>query len=181
NVEGVQTEVKGMLRNLALLLPPIGVDEVAVDTTYTVAQLQSAYNYFFVLNDGSYGVHNTKYAVGLLNYSIGTLTGVEPLGETIPVEYSLEQNYPNPFNPSTEIRFSLPTGGSVKLDIYAITGQKIRTLIDGRYAAGSYKATWDGTNDAGSHVASGIYMYRIEAKGEPSGGFSLARKMVLVK
>lgn len=180
-VEGVQTEVKGMLKNLAMLLPPIGVDEVVVDTTYTVSQLQTAYNYFFVHDDGSYGVHNLKYAVGLLNYSIGTLTGVEPLGETIPVEYSLEQNYPNPFNPSTEIRFSIPTTGTVRLEIYAITGQKIKTLIDGRYAAGSYKVTWDGTNDAGSHVASGIYMYRIEAKREPSGGFTLARKMVLVK
>lgn len=184
-VEGVQSEVKGMMTNLALLLPPVGVDEVVVDSSWigtaSVSQFQAAYNYFFVLNDGSFGVHNTKFAVGLLQRSIGVLTGVEPVGETVPEVYALEQNYPNPFNPSTEIRFSLPTAGTTKLEIYAVSGQKVRTLVDGRYSAGTYKVTWDGTNDVGSPVASGIYVYRMEAKGEPSGGFTMMKKMILLK
>lgn len=184
-VEGVQSEVKGMMTNLALLLPPVGVDEVVVDSSWvgtaSVSQFQAAYNYFFVLNDGSFGVHNTKFAVGLLQRSIGILTGVEPVGETVPEVYALEQNYPNPFNPSTEIRFSLRTAGTTKLEIYAVSGQRVRTLVDGRFSAGTYKVTWDGTNEVGSPVASGIYVYRIEAKGEPSGEFTMTKKMILLK
>lgn len=181
-VEGVQSEIHGMLTTLALLLPPIGVDEVEVDTTFTVTQLQTAYNYFFVEEDGSFGVHNAKYAFGLLEYTIGVLTGVEPVDEeTIPLTYALNQNYPNPFNPSTEIRFSLPTTSWAKIEIYSVSGRKVATLAEGRYAPGTYKVKWNGTNDAGNPAASGMYMYRIEARGEPSGGFTMTKKMVLLK
>jgi hypothetical protein len=76
-IEGVQTEVKGLLNKLALLLPPVGVakDIIAIDKNWTRPQLKAGYNYLFVLEDGSYGVHNRAYAVGLLKASIADLTG----------------------------------------------------------------------------------------------------------
>jgi predicted CXXCH cytochrome family protein len=175
-IEGVQSEVKGMLTNLALLLPPVGVDDVVVDTTYTVSQLQSAYNYLFVLEDKSSGVHNTKYAVNLLRYSIGVITGVEPVDETIPFAYALEQNYPNPFNPATTIDYSIPEKEFVRLEVYDILGRRVRTLVNEDHAPGNYVARWDGTDQNGLAVSSGIYLYKIQA-----GSFAMTKKMMLLK
>ncbi|MBM3279529.1 MAG: T9SS type A sorting domain-containing protein [Candidatus Handelsmanbacteria bacterium] len=96
--------------------------------------------------------------------------------QPLPLAAALHQNYPNPFNPSTEIRFDLPTARDVKLTIYNQAGQAIRTLVDRRMKAGAYALKWDGTNNAGWGVASGVYFYSIEA-----GDFSQIRKMTLVK
>jgi hypothetical protein len=76
-VDGVQTEVKHLLSNLAYLLPPVGTPKQALNitTNWTKPQLKAAYNYQYVLEDGSYGVHNLSWAVGLLKASIGDLTG----------------------------------------------------------------------------------------------------------
>jgi hypothetical protein len=74
NVEGVQTEVKGLMDELARLLPPLGSTTVTISSGYTKQQLRAAFNYMFVLEDGSYGVHNTSYAVGLLKASIADIT-----------------------------------------------------------------------------------------------------------
>lgn len=73
-VQGVQTEVKGLLQQVALLLPPVGSTNVASGVKYTAPQLRALFNYKFVLEDGSYGVHNTAYAVGLLKASLADLT-----------------------------------------------------------------------------------------------------------
>ncbi|MCC7262525.1 MAG: T9SS type A sorting domain-containing protein [Candidatus Latescibacteria bacterium] len=96
--------------------------------------------------------------------------------QPLPMVAALHQNYPNPFNPSTEIRFDLPTARDVKLTIYNQLGQSIRTLVDRRMKAGAYALKWDGTDNAGAGVASGVYFYSIEA-----GDFSQIRKMTLVK
>lgn len=96
--------------------------------------------------------------------------------QALPMVAALHQNYPNPFNPSTEIRFELPTARDVKLTIYNQVGQSIRTLVDRRMKAGAYALKWDGTDNAGQGVASGVYFYSIEA-----GDFSQIRKMTLVK
>ncbi len=96
--------------------------------------------------------------------------------QPLPMVAALHQNYPNPFNPSTEIRFELPTAREVKLTIYNQVGQAIRTLVDRRMKAGAYALKWDGTDNAGLGVASGVYFYSIEA-----GDFSQIRKMTLVK
>lgn len=84
-------------------------------------------------------------------------------GETKPDKFQLMQNYPNPFNPNTTIRFQIPAGAMVDLSIYDITGKKIRQLVEGDYAAGSYTVQWDGKNFAGKTVASGVYYYRLRA------------------
>ena len=79
----------------------------------------------------------------------------------LPASVLLFQNYPNPFNPSTTIRFALPIAGNTELLIYNMLGEKVKTLIDRRLAAGSYTLEWDGTNATGDPVASGVYVYRL--------------------
>ncbi len=89
----------------------------------------------------------------------------------------LEQNYPNPFNPATTIAFSIKQAGQVRIDIYNVAGERVRTLVDERRPAGSYTdVRWDGTNDVNQPVASGVYWYRLVA-----GSYTEARKMVLLK
>ena len=94
----------------------------------------------------------------------------------LPTAYALEQNYPNPFNPTTTIRIALPEAGNVTLEIYNMLGQKVRTLISGSMEAGYHQIQWDGANDVGQKVASGIYLYRIQA-----GEFRLIKRMILMK
>ncbi|MBD3342365.1 MAG: T9SS type A sorting domain-containing protein [Candidatus Lokiarchaeota archaeon] len=93
-----------------------------------------------------------------------------------PVEYALEQNYPNPFNPTTTIRFQLPAACKVKLTIFNSLGQIVRTLIHEYKGSGSHESYWDGTDDVGNSVSSGIYLYRLEA-----GKYVKSNKMVMVR
>jgi hypothetical protein len=98
----------------------------------------------------------------------------EPLSP--PAGFDLSQNYPNPFNPETEISFTLPERASVSLVLYNIFGQKVRELIDETLPAGSYKITWDGTDNLGNKLASGVYLCRLSA-----GKNASTSKMVLLK
>ena len=99
------------------------------------------------------------------------------VGET-PVTYRdmLFQNYPNPFNPSTTIEYSLAAAGAVEIAVYGVDGRRIRTLESGLKPPGAYRAVWDGRNDRGAQVATGIYFYRLEA-----GRFAAVKKMLLLK
>ena len=94
----------------------------------------------------------------------------------VPPPFTLRPNYPNPFNPTTEIRFDLSRPGPVRLAVYDLLGREVRTLVDGFRAAGAHAVVWDGRSDAGETVASGVYLYRMEA-----GGFTESRMMVLMK
>ncbi|MBN2226400.1 MAG: T9SS type A sorting domain-containing protein [candidate division Zixibacteria bacterium] len=94
----------------------------------------------------------------------------------LPDNFDLSQNYPNPFNPSTQISFTVPRAMSVSLEVYNVLGKKVATVFDGMADAGRTVVTWDGRNDDGSTVASGIYFYRIKAD-----DFVKTRKMVLMK
>jgi cytoskeletal protein CcmA (bactofilin family) len=94
----------------------------------------------------------------------------------IPAEFELKQNYPNPFNPSTTITFALPKSGDVKLSIYNLKGQLVRTLVSGPVAAGWHKVVWDGRDQEENPVASGIYLYRLATK-----DFTAHKKLVLVR
>jgi len=94
----------------------------------------------------------------------------------LPTVYSLDQNYPNPFNPTTTISFALPKAGKVQLSVFNLLGQEVKTLVSGDLAAGNQSVVWDGTNEHGQSVASGIYFYRIAA-----GDFSQTKKMMMLK
>ncbi|MEJ2636839.1 MAG: FlgD immunoglobulin-like domain containing protein [Calditrichia bacterium] len=94
----------------------------------------------------------------------------------VPKEYMLHPAYPNPFNPSTTISFDLPEEANIILEVYDLTGRRIRSLTNGYYQAGNHQVVWDGTNDRGNPVASGIYIYRLLA-----GEYVQSRKMMLMK
>lgn len=95
----------------------------------------------------------------------------------VPHAFALYQNAPNPFNPTTEIRYDVPAaGGRVTLRIYDAAGRLVRTLVDAAQAAGEKRAAWDGRNNWGHRVATGVYFYRMTAP-----GFSNTRKMVLLQ
>jgi flagellar hook capping protein FlgD len=94
----------------------------------------------------------------------------------LPEGFALSQNYPNPFNPTTKINYSLPSSEHVTLDIYNIQGQKVRTLVNQVEGPGDHTVEWDATTDAGSQVATGIYLYRLTA-----GDQTVTKKMSFLK
>ena len=87
----------------------------------------------------------------------------EAQGAGLPGAFGLAQNYPNPFNSSTVVSFVLPAAGEVELVVYNLSGQRVATLARGHRAAGSYRVTWDGTDEQGRALASGVYVYRLRA------------------
>jgi hypothetical protein len=93
-----------------------------------------------------------------------------------PYVSSLQGNYPNPFNPTTTISFSTAKTGNVTIDVFNIKGQKVRGLVDGVYGVGSHSVIWNGLDDNGASVSSGIYFYRMRA-----GDFTETKKMMLMK
>ena len=97
--------------------------------------------------------------------------------DSLPAAFELEGNFPNPFNPDTVIRFSLPQTEAVRLRVFDSMGRAVAGLVAGTLAAGHYQVFWDGRDDLGRAVASGIYFYRLVS----SEGVVLTRKMVLLK
>jgi len=112
-----------------------------------------------LINEGNLGVN-----IQSTEFSMATL---------LPKDYALSQNYPNPFNAQTVIKYELPKTGKVLLKIYNTLGQEVRTLVDEEKQAGYHSINWDGRNDEGSRVSSGIYIYRIQ-----TGDFVKAKKML---
>ena len=104
------------------------------------------------------------------------ITGVEENQNIFTDKYILSQNYPNPFNPETTISFSIPQNGKVDISIYNIKGQKIKTLADGNLRIGHHKVIWNGKNENGKLVSSGIYFYKME-----TDKFSEIKKCILMK
>lgn len=94
----------------------------------------------------------------------------------LPDHFDLGQNYPNPFNPTTVIEYALPERSNVKITIYNVLGQKVRILKDQVEETGYKSVVWDGKDDSGVEMASGIYFYRIVAK-----DFVKTKKMTLIK
>lgn len=100
----------------------------------------------------------------------------ENAARVLPMSYALHANIPNPFNPETTIRFELPARNRTRLQIYDMLGQHVRTLIDGDMPVGAHRTVWDGHDDMGRSMASGIYLYRLQA-----GNFTQTRRMLLLK
>jgi len=108
-------------------------------------------------------------------FQIGSSSNIT--GTELPKAYGLAQNFPNPFNPSTRIQFALPVKGHVRLKIYNVAGQLVRTLQDGVMDAGSHEISWDGSNNLGASVASGVYFFKINA----GDNYENMKKMVLLR
>jgi hypothetical protein len=96
--------------------------------------------------------------------------------ESTPTEFALNQNFPNPFNPETTIKYQLAESAPVQLRIYNIVGQVVRTLVSEQQAAGRYQIRWNGTDDRGVAVSSGIYFYQVSA-----GKFQDVKRLMLLK
>jgi len=131
--------------------------------------------------------HNLPFGIKVMSDgSVDTCTCLEPTDvrwiegsteeESRPASFSVSQNYPNPFNPVTNFKFTLPQASYVKIEIFNILGQRVKTLLDEDMRAGVYVVDWDGKDERGTEVSSGIYFYRIKA-----GDFSDIKRMVLLK
>ena len=94
----------------------------------------------------------------------------------LPDRFGLDRNMPNPFNPATVIGYQMPDAGRVRLTVYNLLGQEVRVLVDEQREAGSFTATWDGRDNLGRRVASGVYLYRMQA-----GDFTATKRMLLLK
>jgi len=98
------------------------------------------------------------------------------VGSALPTDYSLAQNHPNPFNPITRIQYSVPEETHVRIQIYNLLGESVRTLVNQRQEVGSFEILWNSQNDEGIEAPAGMYIYEIKA-----GSFSDQKKMMLVK
>jgi hypothetical protein len=136
-------------------------------------------------HDGQYVfVDNDVEADGKYFYKLqdidwqGNVTEHGPVSITVasPESYVLQQNYPNPFNPATLIRYELPKAGHVSLIIYNSLGQEVRRLVDKQQAAGYHDVTWNGRDQNGKPVPSGVYHYRLQV-----GDFVAAKRMLMAK
>ena len=129
------------------------------------------------LNPGTMTVTATKarFIPAQASVSVGTPTPVEET-ELLPAAPRAQQNYPNPFNHSTAIRFSLTRNDNARIDIFDITGRLVRNLASKRFPAGDNQVIWDGKNDNGDYVASGIFFYRFE-----SGSSTVIKQMSVIK
>ncbi len=105
-----------------------------------------------------------------IGYSMGQASAV------VPEMHSLQQNIPNPFNPYTEINYEIGQDADVNISIYNLLGEKVRTLVDNHHSAGPYKVEWDGCDDYGKPLASGMYFYKMVAE-----DYKETKKMILLK
>ena len=121
------------------------------------------------------GLRGAVVLEGFISLTPKVVAAVEGQGSR-PQQFALMQNYPNPFNPETRIVYALPSDSNVKLIVYDILGNRVKTLADGWQTAGLKETTWDGTNERGFPASSGMYFYRLTA-----GEFTALRRMFLVR
>jgi hypothetical protein len=146
------------------------------DTTYLFTgsglEANTSYEWLVKVSDGEF----TTVSADTFSFHTPLIVGLAEVSSGIPEKFALHQNYPNPFNPSTTIQYDLKADVTVKLMIYNILGQEVRTLVNGKQTAGYKQVKWDGRNNFSSPVASGIYIYKLEA-----GDFIQTRKMIFLK
>ncbi len=123
------------------------------------------------------------FQVRIFRYGSKTpnLEGVKKESGLTPASYALRQNYPNPFNPTTTMKFDIRQAGRTEVAVYNMLGQKISTLVSSDLTAGTYSVQWNGTNDEGSFVPSGVYFVRMSVHAQGQADFSAVRKLMLMK
>ncbi len=140
-------------------------------TGATLALLNPARDNAFHFNWVSSLNHGTPGEINDVFTSVDETTQLD-----VPTVFSLRQNYPNPFNPTTVIEFSIPETGHINLTIYNIMGQKVRELVSDNFRAGTHTIIWDGKDDSGNTVSSGIYISKLV-----SGKHEATGRMLLIK
>ena len=128
------------------------------------------------MSDGYIYVANYSAGLYIFRSNLWAPTAVEEQETSEPRQVSLGGNYPNPFNRGTVIRFQVPDDGRVSLKVYDSLGREVRVLVEGRLGAGEHEVFWDGRDEGGRPVGSGVYLYRLEGK-----GWGKAKKMVLLR
>ena len=153
---------------------PKGAAPIAtlINTEYTDSQVVIGTAYYFRLSAFDFAGNESLYSPEIST----TITSVDERGRGVPTAYVMDQNYPNPFNPETTIRYQLPATGHVRLTIYNALGEEARQLINRIQPAAYHAVVWDGRDNAGNLLPSGVYLYRLE-----SGEFTAIKKMVLMK
>jgi hypothetical protein len=133
---------------------------------------------FQYIRDYTFGIPARNYFMKAVFDFFENDTNLEITGEDeMPKVFSLAQNFPNPFNPATRIKFTLPKKSHVSLKVYNVAGQLVKTLRDDVMDVGSHEVTWDGTNNIGSSVASGVYFYKMKAGAD----YENVKKMILLR
>ena len=94
----------------------------------------------------------------------------------LPAEWQLNQNHPNPFNPETRISYQVPKTSLVKIEVFNLLGQRIKTLVNEEKSPGTYQINWNGMDDQGKSVVSGIYLYRMQTQ-----SFNQMKRMILLR
>ena len=160
-----------------LWVSPPDPETAGQEEIFTLTGLQPGKEYWVAIKavDDSYNVSdlsNCTCGEARVEFSLD----VDDEFAEIPTDFHLRQNYPNPFNPSTVIEYSVPAHANVTIRVFNVLGQVTATLIDQHQSAGTYAVEWNGTDDNGVQVASGVYMYRIETE-----GFIETKKMVLLQ
>ena len=138
---------------------------------------QTSFNFSYANTYTSFTESTDGKPLGAVSWFGLNLTGINgKISNNLPSQYELQQNYPNPFNPTTTIQYSLVQPGEIKLEVYNMLGQLVLTLVDKFQAAGTHSAVWNGSNNYGQKVASGIYFYQLTA-----GNFVTVKKMIMLK
>ena len=147
------------------------LDKMFVDSRY-------GYQAHLIFEDEGYSLEGLKVLLKKKQESLLAKRGerIDDILSEMPKEYKLFNNYPNPFNPSTTIKYSIPKVSNVKIQVYNMMGQLIKTLVNETKAPGFYNVLWNGTNENNSKVASGIYFYKFESE-----NFVANNKMILIK
>ena len=151
------------------------IDSTATGNGMTSFRVVGIFEYEIGTEEENYGVFQS---VPFQGYSVNniTLVGLDEDMQNLPDSYMLRQNYPNPFNPVTTISYDLPEDSNVLISVYDLAGRKIKTLINKNQRAGFHSVNWNGTNDHGVSISSGIYAYIIQ-----SGEFRQMKKMIFLK
>lgn len=150
---------------------------IALDPAGNIVLMENSNEHVFFLSPPGEGATNsfTTTSHDTVTVDVAVSVGDRP-GELVPQTYRLDQNYPNPFNPGTSIDYALEKSGFTSVKIYNLIGEAIRTLVAEDQPAGEHRIDWDGRDDSGRSVASGIYILALT-----SGDFSKSVRMTLLK
>jgi hypothetical protein len=150
--------------NISPNAPP---QSITIDTTWDSRNMSLALG----LIDGHTAI-TPAFVQGGVHIQSVAIDGTAPA----PLEFAIKGNYPNPFNPSTTIEFSIAQGSEIRLVVYNVLGQAVKTVFLGYKEAGNYSVIWDGTNEAGVPQSSGTYFYKLSA-----GSSEQTRQMTLLR